>query len=289
MADITINSVDSFPLAAFESCSSLKRLAIEDIATVDLQSTFEHTSTKPQLEHLSIRRFSLAFSQILDWLLRNDSPDITQLRSVDFQTMNSEDVNRLPLLLQQCSNSLTDLVIDPGNAYHTLFNLIDGTIASSPEMCHLSLSNLHRLNSLTIRTRIWLSQEFWVSSTGEETIEARNLLSPLQWIANIVQTLPEYSPLHHLALRIHFRGDQAALSRVDWNTLVQAVTSDRLKGLKSVELWVPHHDDRERKSGVIRVLEILQHDRHLSRLIEKGLLVIKEECDMTRRFAKASL
>ncbi|KAJ3510246.1 hypothetical protein NLJ89_g4790 [Agrocybe chaxingu] len=251
MADITINSIDSFPLAAFDSCSSLKRLAIEDIATVDLQSTFEYTSTKPKLEHLSIRRFSLAFSQILDWLLRNDSPDITQLRSVDFQTMNSEDVNRLPVLLQQCSNTLTDLVIDPGNAYHTMHNLIDGTITSSPDICHLSLSNLHRLDSLTIHARIWSSQEFWMSSTGEETIETRSLLSPLQWIADIIQTLPDNSHLRHLALRIHFKGDQSALGRVDWDTLEQAVASDRLKGMKSIELWVPHHDIRERKSGVI--------------------------------------
>lgn len=166
-----------------------------------------------------------------------------------------------PLLARTTYNAIGETVYPPDSAPHQV----------------LDLSCIRHLQSLTIEATVKSMTTFWTSSDGEEEMEAYNLQTPIPWIEQHLQTLfsdsaqrPQY--LQRIVLELSFFVDKHALTRLDWEPLSSALRASQMWSLRSVQIRVVCC---ESTSLTLRALDCaLRGDRHLSELVESGLLLI---------------
>ena len=171
-------------------------------------------------------------------------------------------------------------------AVRTSYNLSNGLRSHAPPI-PLSLSELTSLERLTIHNTILYSSNFWVSSSGEESIEQRYYESALPAIYTLLETLPEgLAPtLQYLILDTCFELKSRLLPEFDWSSLEQAFALPQCSSLKRIELRVstnlPLHWEPE--DGV-ELMKSLSSDQVLSKLIDKNLLLLEWQGDKTLFF-----
>jgi hypothetical protein len=296
--EAAIEGVDGFPLSIFNRCTALRRLSLTRghfaVALDDNLGSLQTGGTRPSLESLTIRDdFSLL--TIIEWLCNIDSlPDITNLRFLDITIYAAGELSCVAELLRACSNSLCGLELTPSTgesllslpllrmklciAVNLQYDILDDghriIPPDYPTPPLLSLSKMPSLRSLIIVGEIRTSDEFYVSSDGEDTLTKQAYSTPLSWICHFLETVPP--SLTNLTLdllfKIAFFGN---LKWIRWEELARALSSSHLGGLRRVELNVSFETTWNASLKPDEGLGILRNDQHLSELRRRGLLVVQ--------------
>ena len=101
MIEVSIFGAVDFPLAVLVKCTNIKKLSLSGTFNCDV-SSLEPSLPYSQFESLSIHRPSFLLS--ITFLAKTCSP-----HSLDLRLPYSDDIVKLPPLLQVCSNTLTSL------------------------------------------------------------------------------------------------------------------------------------------------------------------------------------
>ena len=135
----------------------------------------------------------------------------------------------------------------------------------------LDLSNMRQLRSILVTARVSCVGDFWVGSTGEETLETSIYSSPFAWLAQVLATAP--ASLTHIGLNVSFNINKASLAKISWTDLVQTLLS--IPSLQRIALVVSL-DPSSNLGGTDAIVNVLENQEHLAQLIEKGVLIISK-------------
>lgn len=289
LTEITLNRVDQFPLSAFKSCTTLKNLSIIQCTCLEDNELFQGGEARPRLDSLTVQVSFLAFPTVMDWLLGpNTSLEITGLRFLHIATVSSN-CTYISHMLSMCAESLLVLEIKSGGeggqcfskrlvhpAYciskvNTGYNLYTGHVVVDPvgPASRMDLSNMGHLQSLLVAGRVYSVEDFWVGSTGEETLDRSIYSAPFAWLAQIFGAAP--SSLTHIRIHLFFNINMISLARVDWGELVQALLS--MAPRKHITLLVSFLNINT-NLNIDDLVNFLRNQVHLAKLTQKGVLNI---------------
>ncbi|KDR83182.1 hypothetical protein GALMADRAFT_873658 [Galerina marginata CBS 339.88] len=278
LVDVAIYDMDNFPLSLLDNCKSLKHLELSGSFSSkadDAAETSISNSTNPvraQLTSLSLRYWSSSVGQILGWLQSESSPHIGTLRSLKMTLQHVEYGSVVPAIFAACSTSLKELELNPGQEVNTRYNL-SGEIIPSHATLHqiVDLSTIPNLNRLTIVTHLGSVEDFWISSSGEDTVETCIYTTPFSWILRLMATLSRLrsNSLEYVVLDLSFSMNRRSLEMVNLGHLTSAFNLKLLPSLRNVKLRATFI----RTSTVdLRIfMQVLQTNPHLSPLIASGL------------------
>lgn len=133
----------------------------------------------------------------------------------------------------------------------------------------LDLSNMRHLRSISVTARVWCVGDFWVGSTGEETLETSIYSSPFAWLAQVLATAPV--SLTHIGLNISFNISSSSLGKINWTDLVQTLLS--IPSLQRIAL-IASLDPSSNLGSTDAIVNVLENQQHLAKLIEMGILVV---------------
>ncbi|KJA20175.1 hypothetical protein HYPSUDRAFT_204052 [Hypholoma sublateritium FD-334 SS-4] len=268
---VAINGVDHFPLSALNFSPKLEHLSLIQSMFVSESNPLQNGASRPRLRSFTVRVSRLSLPVILYWLFDTDTaPDVSNLQFLHV-TSSSSNRKLLPRLLPICAESLQVLELDPGAEVNTAYDLHTGAVIVNLVITGplLDLSNMRQLRSISVTARVWCVGDFWVGSTGEETLETSIYSSPFAWLAQVLATAPV--SLTYIGLNISFNINKSSLVKIDWMDLVQTLLS--IPSLQRVALIVSL-DPSSNLTSTDAIVNVLENQEHLAKLIAKGVLVV---------------
>lgn len=156
----------------------------------------------------------------------------------------------------------------------TLYDIMNDIVPGTSQPQPFDLSAMQNLKYIKIKAAITSSVDFWVASNGEDTHEDFVFTNPLPWIERMFTSFSDKgsNTLQSLVFEISFNMDLHDLRRLHWEPLTTLFCPMRFSALKQIELRasIPKNSS----VNVAKLIQILQSDEHLSRLMHKQLLKI---------------